>query len=150
MLHALLRPCLMAKGRPGKNSNRLHLQCPICVHAGQCVGLKPLPEHSQPIKGCPRCKEPITGIRRYGRVINKAVTDLMDRKFAGENRMALQRVEAALTELRRDPDAAAQKGQLGKHVLEPIFQGFHNIAMQGQHSPSLRVPCAPPASNLPS
>ncbi|CAI5462650.1 unnamed protein product [Closterium sp. Yama58-4] len=34
------------------------------------------------LKGCPECRQPITGLRRYGRMVNKALLDQSERKFA--------------------------------------------------------------------
>ena len=104
------------------------------------MGLKPLQEHSQPVKGCPSCSAPITGIARYARITNKAMNDLMDRKFAHENRMALRRVDGRLAELMQlDPQRAAAQGRLSVDVLSGIVQEADTIFLECQRPPSFRV-----------
>lgn len=39
-----------------------------------------LPQQLQAVRGCPDCRAPIVGTRRYGRVVNKAILDQMTRK----------------------------------------------------------------------
>ncbi|MCJ1422503.1 hypothetical protein MMC29_000383 [Sticta canariensis] len=111
----------------------------ICAHAGQCIGLKPLQEHTELSKGCPTCSAPISGIQRYGRIIKKAMNDLMDRKFAQQNRMALLRVQAAIEPLAADPDGAAKQNQLGMDVLGAIHADLFSFMQQCQSTPSLKV-----------
>jgi len=45
-----------------------------------------LPDEMMKVKGCPQCRAPIGRVRRYGRVVNKAVVDLTQLKFVMECR----------------------------------------------------------------
>jgi hypothetical protein len=47
---------------------------------GAWTGCAGLPERLQAVRGCPECRAPIVGVRRYGRVVNKAILDQMTRK----------------------------------------------------------------------
>ncbi|KXZ55297.1 hypothetical protein GPECTOR_3g432 [Gonium pectorale] len=70
---------------------------------GPWLGLRPLPDDQDVVKGCPDCRAPIQGVRRYGRATRKAALDLIDRKHraSGVDRVAeagelLQQHAAAL------------------------------------------------------
>ena len=39
-----------------------------------------LPERIQSVKSCPDCRDPIVAVRRYGRVVNKAILDQMTQR----------------------------------------------------------------------
>mmetsp|Transcript_59403 Transcript_59403/g.121689 ORF Transcript_59403/g.121689 Transcript_59403/m.121689 type:complete len:851 (+) Transcript_59403:436-2988(+) len=81
-----------------------------------------------PLKGCPSCRVPITGVRRYGRVINKALLDQMTVKYVSvsmrqlvqlQDRVAVAAESKSLKHLR----AAASKVMALKQPqpLQKIF-----------------------------
>ena len=110
------------------------------MHAGLCVSAKPLDDALQPVKSCPECREPILGLQRYGRVSNKRVLDLLDRKFLKSNRLELQQAEARLAEAYiADADLAARNGDLTEQALRPMFKVFQNIIKRAKRSPSSQV-----------
>ena len=103
--------------------------------------MKPLDERFQPVKSCPKCKEPILGLHRYGRIINKAAIDLLDRKFAKSNQLDLQRAEARLE--RAFVAEAGQAADLTEAALRPMYKTFQGIIRRSKRSPSAQVRCPP-------
>ncbi|MEW5317336.1 MAG: hypothetical protein WDW38_008643 [Sanguina aurantia] len=53
----------------------------------------------QRAKGCPTCRAPITGVNRYGRIVNKSVLDLIDRKHMALCGQALSQAQTRLAEV---------------------------------------------------
>ena len=53
--------------------------------------IEPLPLNNEfeAIKGCPKCKQPIRLVRRYGRIVNKMVLDLTEMVFLHDYQMKL-------------------------------------------------------------
>ena len=108
--------------------------------AGSCIATKPLNDELQSVKSCPECREPILGLQRYGRVINKRALDLLDRKFFISNRLELQQAEARLAEVYvADADKAAGNGDLTEQALRPMYKVFQNIIKRSKRSPSSQV-----------
>ena len=83
-----------------------------------------------------RCR---TGLLRYGRVTNKAALDADSRKYAQQQREALQQLWSAFAELARDPDAAAADGRLDVRKLLETVKRLGDVVQQCQNSPSQRV-----------
>ncbi|CAI5537654.1 unnamed protein product [Closterium sp. Naga37s-1] len=51
--------------------------------AGKWVAVRPFGDANlAALKSCPDCRQPITGLRRYGRMVNRALLDESERKFA--------------------------------------------------------------------
>ncbi|CAI5949305.1 unnamed protein product [Closterium sp. NIES-64] len=53
------------------------------------------------LKGCPDCRQPITGLRRYGRMVNKALLDQSERKFVVECSADQESAQRRLSRLSR-------------------------------------------------
>ncbi|CAI5485130.1 unnamed protein product [Closterium sp. Yama58-4] len=53
------------------------------------------------LKGCPDCRHPITGLRRYGRIVNKALLDQSERKFVIECSADQESAQRRLSRLSR-------------------------------------------------
>lgn len=110
------------------------------LRAGTCISTKPLNDELQPVKSCPECREPILGLQRYGRVSNKRVLDLLDRKFLKSNRLELQQAEARLADVYvADADQAARNGDLTEKALRPMYKVFQGIIKRSKRSPSTQV-----------
>ncbi|KAG2496170.1 hypothetical protein HYH03_005770 [Edaphochlamys debaryana] len=73
------------------------------------------------VKGCPDCREPIRGVRRYRRATHKAALDLIDRMMATAAAVRLEQGGERLQ---------AIEGQLGGWRLEPtgIEQGCPTLS----------------------
>lgn len=96
---------------------------------------------SQEIKrmlSCPDCREPITGVFRYGRIINKGLVDNMTCKFqvAGEQVLSVLRNDFQRWQLSEDKKNATladieqkAKDLLNlKHPLQKIYEAAHSKA----------------------
>ena len=88
-------------------------------------------------------------VRRYGRIINKAALDLLDRKFAKSTQLRLQQADARLTkEYVKPAEKAARNGDLTEAALKPMFKLYRSIIRDSKRSPSAQVlqlhahPCA--------
>ncbi|CAI5506821.1 unnamed protein product, partial [Closterium sp. Naga37s-1] len=69
------------------------------------------------LKGCPECRQPITGLRRYGRMVNKALLDQSERKFALSclaDHEVVQRKLARLSQVISSLTEPAQPRRLGE------------------------------------
>ncbi|GJP50063.1 hypothetical protein CLOM_g9207 [Closterium sp. NIES-68] len=67
------------------------------------------------LKGCPECRQPITGFRRYGRMVNKALLDQSERKFAlscSADQEGVQRKLSRLSQVISSLPETAQPRQL--------------------------------------
>ena len=107
--------------------------------AGSCIGLKPLKEASEPVKGCPHCNAPIAGIQRYARITNKTMIDLMDRKHTLQQSQALQCASAELKRLIDDPDEAALAEGVNVEVVQQYLRRFGALVQACTRPPSLMV-----------
>lgn len=67
------------------------------------------------------------------------MNDLMDRKFAHQNRMELTRVQASVEQLAKDPERSAKQGKLSLQELMPVKARVQNFILQCQRSPSSKV-----------
>ncbi|GJP50064.1 hypothetical protein CLOM_g9208 [Closterium sp. NIES-68] len=63
------------------------------------------------LKGCPECRQPITGFRRYGRMVNKALLDQSERKFALSCLADQQKLQGKLSKLSRAVSACSEAAQ---------------------------------------
>lgn len=124
-----------------KHCKTLRGQIDKCAAAaGSCIAIKPLADHFEPVKSCPECREPIRGLRRYGRIINKASIDLLDRKFATSNRLELQHAEDQMALVfEKHAEQAARDGNLTEDALYPMYATFKRIIQQSKRSPSAQV-----------
>ncbi len=66
------------------------------------------------LKSCPLCRQPLTQVMRYGRVLNKMKFDQADIQFAGQTHTQLGQAEG----MYQQAAAATQSAdQLGNRVL---------------------------------
>ncbi|CAI5492251.1 unnamed protein product [Closterium sp. Naga37s-1] len=63
------------------------------------------------LKGCPECRQPITGLRRYGRMVNKALLDESERKFALSCLADQQQLQQKLSKLSQAISACPEAAQ---------------------------------------
>ncbi|KXZ53505.1 hypothetical protein GPECTOR_7g955 [Gonium pectorale] len=76
--------------------------------------LHPLPlADRQPKRACPTCRQPINGVRRYGRPINQASLELVQRKHMHTWAAKLAAAEARLRQLEQALAATAEGGPAG-------------------------------------
>ncbi|EFJ49576.1 hypothetical protein VOLCADRAFT_89933 [Volvox carteri f. nagariensis] len=97
----------------------------------------------QPVKTCPQCREPIRGVRRYGRPVNKASLDLMDRKHLAECGAKLGAADARLKALRQRLETQGQvlaeaMTQAEKEILADVNRGQHRFDAEAAMAMLLR------------
>lgn len=102
--------------------------------AGKCIALKPLKEEFQKGPCCPYCTAPVTGIRRYGRVVKKAQADLTDKKFTLMIWQDLQKAEDQLIALEKKA-----AGSLKLEQLYTVYTQFLTVHTESLKSPSRKV-----------
>lgn len=67
------------------------------------------------VKSCPLCRQPLTQVMRYGRILNKMKIDQADIKFAGQCNILLDKAD---TLFQQAAAAAEQVDQLGGQAAE--------------------------------
>ena len=68
-----------------------------CWGGGPWAGCLALPDRLQVVLGCPECRAPILGLRRYGRVVNKAILDQMTRRYGQKYSLHFATCESVVT-----------------------------------------------------
>ncbi|CAI5474011.1 unnamed protein product [Closterium sp. Yama58-4] len=80
--------------------------------ASKWVAVRPVDDGGlSALKGCPECRQPITGLRRYGRMVNKALLDESERKFALSCLANQQQLQTKLSQLSRAISACPEAAQ---------------------------------------
>ncbi|CAI7830493.1 unnamed protein product [Closterium sp. NIES-54] len=86
------------------------------------------------LNGCPECRQPITVLRQYGRMVNKALLDQSDRKFALSCLADQQQLQQKLSQMSRSISAcpeAAQPWQVWGLVRAATFLVVEASKLQG-------------------
>lgn len=111
------------------------------------------PEMGRP-KHCPSCRAPVTGLRRYGRVTNKLVLDLVDRKHLEFCRRRLSRVQQELTtgqgilEDQKERPLSMESWARVVHGLQDVMKSFNQVCRFFNRPPKAQVHEATKASLL--
>ncbi|CAI7840806.1 unnamed protein product, partial [Closterium sp. NIES-54] len=97
--------------------------------AGKWVAVRPFEDGDlSALKGCPECRQPITGLRRYGRMVNKALLDESERKFALSCLADQQQLQHKLSQLSQAVSACSEGAQprqlekLAKHATYLVVE----------------------------
>lgn len=114
---------------------------------GEWLEVKPLSDALQNLKGCPDCRAPITGVKRYGRISKKALVDQAQLRFiqqsqcqlaGGNDRIGGVRAEVNAVVARGEAPAAAESQDLAVR-LDRLFSTFEMIARQCAKPPTVKV-----------
>ncbi|CAI5474007.1 unnamed protein product [Closterium sp. Yama58-4] len=110
--------------------------------AGKWVAVRPFEDGDlTALKGCPECRQPITSLRRYGRMVNKALLDESERKFALSCMADQQQLQQKLSKLSQAisacPEAAQprQLQELAKAATSLVVQA-NKVRVTGMEPPT--------------
>ncbi|CAI5953182.1 unnamed protein product [Closterium sp. NIES-65] len=97
--------------------------------AGKWVAVRPFDDGGlSALKGCPECRQPITGLRRYGRMVNKALLDESERKFALSCLADQQQLQTKLSKLSQAISACPEAAQ--PRQLQELARAATSLVLQ--------------------
>lgn len=99
-----------------------------CSCDGSWLSPKERPAELQSVKSCPDCRVPITNVRRYGRVINRAMLDNMTRKFLVHGTRELGLIHDELSMAMQDPKLNEAKADARVCLMKKLEEIVHRCA----------------------
>ncbi|GAQ90342.1 NF-X1 zinc finger and helicase domain protein [Klebsormidium nitens] len=114
---------------------------------GEWLGVKPLSDMFQNVKGCPDCRAPISGVKRYGRISKKALVDQAQRQFIQNSQRQLANVFDRVGTVREEVNGVVARGeapapatsQVLSARLDRLFADFETIARECARPPTVKV-----------